>query len=314
MTDTPHTPAAAGPEAAGPAASRYQVITRQRHGTWRWHRPPHYGAAARMAMVPLAGFEVSLASVRLPLAFVQQNGRFALVAVLGIPPALNLCVAPDGQWVGPYTPAVLRAAPFALRRTPEGQQLLCIDETAAQAGPAEEMSGGELFFTPEGTPAPLISQVMGFLTQLDQGTRSMEAACAALHAQGLIVPWDIAFNTEPGGPSKPAQGLWRVDEVALLKLGADALHGLLQQGALALAYGQMFSMHNVGLLADWARARQKPARPSTAAAPATQAVPPTTLPAAQAANAPAPAAQAPALEPASPVLGLGESDTIRFNW
>ncbi len=216
-------------------------------------------------MAPLASFEIAVAALRLPLAFVQQAGRFVLVAVLGLPPARNLCVAPDGRWTGPYVPAVLRAAPFGLRRTPEEQQLLCIDEQAARAAPADAAGSGEPFFAPDGSPAPLVAKVLEFLMQLDEGTRSMEKACAALHAQGLLVPWHIAFDAADGTPAQPAQGLWRVDEAALRTLGADALHALMAQGAVTLAYGQMFSMHNIGLLGEWARS-QKP-RPAAAVEP-----------------------------------------------
>lgn len=93
-----------------------------------------------------------MAALRLPLAFVQQAGRFVLVAVLGLPPARNLCVAPDGQWTGPYVPAVLRAAPFGLRRTPEGQQLLCIDEQAARAAPQMLQAAASLSSRPTAAP------------------------------------------------------------------------------------------------------------------------------------------------------------------
>jgi len=258
MTDVSATSAPPATPAAGLQASRYQVITRQRHGAWHWQRPPHYGAAATVALAPLASFEIAVAALRLPLAFVQQAGRFVLVAVLGLPPARNLCVAPNGQWTGPYIPAVFRTAPFGLSRTPDGQQLLSIDEQAARAAPADAASSGEPFFAPDGSPAPLVAKVLEFSMQLDEGTRSMEKACAALHAQGLLVPWHIAFDAADGTPAQPAQGLWRVDEAALRTLGADALHALMQQGAVTLAYGQMFSMHNIGLLGEWARSQKPP--------------------------------------------------------
>ncbi len=285
---TPGTPVT-GSHPPGP-----QVITRERHGAWHWRRPPHYGAAGHLAVVPLSSFEVGVAALRLPLAFAKNADRFVLVAVMGIPPATNLCVAPDGQWTGPYIPAVLRAAPFALRAAPDGRMLLCVDEAAAQAGPTDALGAGEPFFASDGTPVPLMKQVLDFLIQLDQGMRTMERACAALHEHGLLAPWKLAFDTG-GPPEQASDGLWRVDETALRNLGAEALHSLMQHGALALAYGQLYAVQNITLLADWSRAR------ATAQAKAHVPVAPAPTP-------------PPELGMVQKLFDPSESDTIKFNW
>lgn len=266
-----------------PTPPALHPITRERHGLRRWQRPPHYLHAAAQPLAPLAGFEAPIAAIRMPLAFVLQAGRPVLVAVLGVPPASNWCVAADGSWTGPYIPALFRAAPFNLHRTPEGKLLLCIDEAAGQVALADSAPGGEPFFSPEGAPVPLLQEVYAFLARLDQGRQNMERGCDALAEHRLLVPWQVVFQTPAG--EQPMPGLLRVDEAALRNLPGDALHALMQAGALALAYSQLLSMQNIALLAEWSRAH---------------------------------AAQSP---PPAPDLGLvqnlfdpAQPDTIKFNW
>lgn len=253
------------PEAA-PAS--LQFVTRERHAGLCWERPANYQAAAAQVLAPLASFEAPVAASRLPLAFVEQGGRWVLVAVLGVPSGTNLCVAPNGQWTGPYTPAVFRAAPFALQPAPDGRLLLCVDEQVGRVRPASE--GGattELFFEAEGKPTALVQEVLEFLTRLAQGGKTMERACAALQARGLLVPWKVVFQS-PAGEPQPVAGLWRVDEAVLRQLPPDALHALMQEGALALAYSQLLSMQHIALLGEWLQARVRlTAAPSAAAAP-----------------------------------------------
>lgn len=275
------------PEAA---STSLQFVTRERHAGLCWERPAHYHAAAAQVLAPLASFEAPAAASRMPLAFVEQGGRWLLVAVLGVPSGTNLCVAPDGRWTGPYTPAVFRAAPFALQPAPDGRLLLCVDEAAARVRPADQAAAGaEPFFTPDGAAAPLVRDVLDFLTRLAQGGKTMERACAALHARGLLVPWKVVFQS-PSGEPQPVAGLWRVDEAVLRQLPADALHALMQEGAVALAYSQLLSMQHIALLGDWLQARALAATP------------------------PAPAAQTPDLDVVRQLFEPGAPDTIQFKW
>ena len=124
--------------------------------------------------------------------------------------------------------------------------------------------------------------------------RTMERACADLHEHGLLAPWKLAFDTG-GPPEQASDGLWRVDETALRNLGAEALHSLMQHGALALAYGQLYAVQNITLLADWSRAR------ATAQAKAHVPVAPAPTP-------------PPELGMVQKLFDPGESDTIKFNW
>lgn len=254
-------------------------VQRARHAQRHWQRPPDYRLAARHALAPLASFEVVQAAVCLPLAFVEQAGQCVLAAVLGVP-GTNLCVAPGGQWSGPYVPAVLRVAPFSLGQAEGGDLHLCIDEVAGQVA---EGPGGEPFFTAEGQPAPLVQEVMRFLLRMDQGHKAMRQACNALRQQGVLVPWPVSFDSAAG--ARPVDGLLRVDEKALAALAPDALHALMQCGALRLAYSQLVSMPLLSRLSEWSKAHA-------------------------AARATAPAD----LEAVRKMFEPGQPDTIQFNW
>ena len=272
------------------APTSLQFVTRERHAGLCWERPAHYQAAAAQVLAPLASFEAPTAASRMPLAFVEQGGRWLLVAVLGVPSGTNLCVAPDGRWTGPYIPAVFRAAPFALQPAPDGRLLLCVDEQVGRVRPMGDGSAGtEPFFAPDGAAAPLVRDVLDFLTRLAQGGKTMERACAALHARGLLVPWKVVFQS-PSGEPQPVAGLWRVDEAVLRQLPADALHALMQEGALALAYSQLLSMQHIALLGEWLQAR------------------------ALVSATPTPAAQKPDLDVVRQLFEPGAPDTLRFNW
>lgn len=277
-----------------------QAITLERHARLRWQRRSNYLFAARQPLAPLVGFEMHSAAAALPIAFLAHGEGWVVAAILGVPPSSNFCVAPDGRWTGPYIPAVLRSNPFSLTKTPNGQLLLCIDE---DSGLVTEGPQGERFFSDDGKPAPATTEILNFLTRMEQGRQATERACTALHKHALLTPWPVSFKSEAGG--KPVGGLFRVDEPALAKLPGEALRELMQAGALALAYCQLLSMQHFAKLGEWSQAH---AATAGAVAPVAAAV----APAAKKADAsPVPAA----LITASGDLNLdflARSDTLHF--
>lgn len=236
------------------APPNYQTVTRERHGEQRWQRPSNYTFAAHDALSPLTAAELSKAVLSLPLAFIEQDGAFVPVAVLGLQPGSNLLVAPGGRWTGQYIPAAFRSYPFRLAPTGDGQQVLCIDEASAlvTSGP-----GGERFFTDDGQPAQVTLDMLNFLQQVEQSRLATAAACAALHRNGLIRPWPITVKTEAG--DQAVAGLHQIDEATLGQLPGDALQELTRAGALAVAYCQLLSMQHLPALGQLAQARAQAA-------------------------------------------------------
>jgi hypothetical protein len=228
----------------------YIVISRETHADKRWQRYSSYAFSAGEAVVPVLVAELARATMSLPLAFIQQGAEFQLVAVLGLEPGKNLFVAPDGRWQGSYIPAALRSHPFRLATTPEGQQVLCVD---ADSGLLTDGPTGEALFNADGTPAKAVSEVLNFLTQLEGNRSVTAAACAALQAQQLIVPWDVTVQRDEG--EHKVEGLYKVDEAALNALADADFMTLRRSGALKLGHYQLLSMQHLSTLGQLAQAR-----------------------------------------------------------
>lgn len=234
-------------------------ITRQSHAARRFQRHTNYAFASGETSVPLVGAESPKAALAMPLAFLERAGRFFPVALMGLEPGRNLFVAPDGRWVGGYIPAAFRGYPFALAKTAEGQQVLCVAE---DSGLVSDGPDGEAFFTEEGKPTQAVAEILNFLRQVEKSRAGTEQACACLQKYALIQPWPITLKTPTG--DRPVAGLFRIDEVALNALPGDALRELQQTGALPLAYCQLLSMQHLALLGKLAEAQAKAAQAQAA--------------------------------------------------
>ena len=221
----------------------YQAITKNHYGNKRWLRYTSYAHAEREAVMPLSVPELPKAVMSLPICFIRQGDAFYLAAMMNIQPGKNLLVAPNGQWVGPYVPAACRSYPFILGKTEDGKPVLCIDE---DAGLVTDGPDGEAFFDENGEPAKAVLDVMGFLTQLEQGRQAAAAGCALLAKHALIQPWPITLKTDKGETT--VDGLFRIDETALNQLSAEALLEVRNAGGLSIAYCQLLSMQHLSML------------------------------------------------------------------
>lgn len=240
--------------------SNYQAVTRERHAQKRWLRQSSYAFAAAETVAPLTAIELPKAALALPLGFIKQGEDFIPVAVLGLKPGINLFVTPDWRWIGHYIPAVFRAYPFRLGQTADNKQILCIDEDSNRVsdGPS-----GEAFFTEEGQPVQVLVDMLSFLSQINQNRLGTVVACSALKKHTLIQPWPPTVTSETD--EKPVTGLFQIDEAALRTLPGDALHELVQTGALIVAYSQLLSMQHLPQLNQLAEAHAKHAAQALAA-------------------------------------------------
>lgn len=175
----------------------------------------------------------------MPLAFVERAGKFHAVAVMSPVAGRNFFVGPKGQWLGRHIPALLSVRPFGLVRRNSGSEewMLCLDE---QSGSVVEAGEGEPFFEADGALVPKVKVVLEFLRAFEQGRLQLDTAVAALGQAGLICPWQVEVKLAEG-EVKPVP-LYRIDEVALNKVSDQALIALRRAGALAVGYGQLFSM------------------------------------------------------------------------
>lgn len=150
--------------------------------------------------------------------------------------------------------------------TEDGRKVLCVDELAGDVRSAgEPLGGGEIFFDAEGRLAASVQKALEFLSLIEESRAVTQQACTALEKHGLIVPWTITLQTETG--IRKAEGLFRVDEVTMNALPAEAFLEIRQAGALPIAYAQLLSMQHLQYLADLARSRaealQRPVMPVT---------------------------------------------------
>ncbi len=246
---------------------RFAAVSRERHGQKKWLRVQGYAFAATDAMATIVGAELAQAALSMPCAFLEQSGRYMLVAVLSPVPGRNMFVDRGGRWIGPYVPAWFRTYPFRMLSQQGTDKLaLGVDE---ESGLVAERSaaGGEAFFDTEGNLSPALKPVLEALLGVERSRKATDLAVAALAQAGVIRPWQIKLKTEQG--EKTIGGLHRVDEAALRALPDDVFLTLRKTAALPIAYAQMLSAGQLGVFEQLARLHNQPAPSPLAALPET---------------------------------------------
>ncbi|MFA7670256.1 MAG: SapC family protein [Burkholderiaceae bacterium] len=229
------------------------VISREQHAGKRWKRYSSYSFAAADAVAPLVVQELPRACMAVPVGFVKKDDGYQLVAVQGLQPGRNLLVGGDGRWLAGYVPAVYRGYPFAVATTADngGRQVLCFREDSGLL--VDDDTEGEAFFDADGKPAKTVSALIDFLEQVAASGQLTARLCALLDQYGVIAPWNVTLKA--GDTERKVDGLYRIDEKALIELPADAFEALRQAGALPLVYAQLLSMQHLSRLGKLATHR-----------------------------------------------------------
>ncbi len=223
--------------------TKLTAISKDTFADKAWLRTTGYGFAAGLATIPVVAAELPTLVPAMPLGFVRDGNRFDLVAICSLAPAANLYVAPDGRWLGGYVPALLRSYPFRLARVQgRDDSILCIDEDAITG-----TGQGVPFFDASGEPAPALKDILNLLTQIERSGIATQAAIAALDSAGLIQPWPLRLQ-QGSQPAAMVDGLFRIDEAAMNALCEESFLKLRGNGAFAIAYAQLLSMHQLSLL------------------------------------------------------------------
>jgi hypothetical protein len=164
-------------------------ITREQFGGKRWVRHDNYRFASHDPIVPLAASELARAALAMPLAFLQLEGRYTLVAVQSLLPQRNMFVTADGRWLGLYVPAFYRGYPFRLLRKPDSEELvLCVDEESGLI--VDGTSPGEEFFDKDGNASPARCSIS--CCSLSAGVRLWSS---------LLQPWPMLGSFSRGRSS-----------------------------------------------------------------------------------------------------------------
>jgi hypothetical protein len=217
------------------------AISQKTHAGKSWKRYDSYVFASKAHLAPLAGAEIPKAVSSLPIAFVRQQDRFSLVAVLSLKPGTNNFLNKDGQWLGRYVPAVFRAYPFMLAPAEGRKELvLCVNDAS---GLIMDDTSAEPFFDADGQLAGPVKKIMNFLSQIEQNRAMTHQSVSALADAKVIEEWPlkIQYNDQ----KTPVSGLYRVDDAKLNALPDDRFLKLRRTGSLIIAYGQLMSMGNI---------------------------------------------------------------------
>jgi hypothetical protein len=218
------------------------AITRDAHAQKVWQRPANYLFAAKEPLAPIVLAEVVHVSSWMPIALVEQAGRYVPMAMMCPMPGHNLFVGPDGEWLGGYVPSSLRSYPFRMVRAKGSEQMvLCIDEDSGLVRDADEK--GENLFTADGKPTQSVTTMMEFLRQIEANRMAMDLAMASLAEAGVVEPWPLVV--EVGGKKAAINDLHRVNESALDQVNDEVFLKLRKTGALRLAYAQLMSMAQI---------------------------------------------------------------------
>ena len=74
------------------------------HGQKVWRRPANYLFAAKEAVAPIVLAEIGHVGSWMPIAFIQQAGRYVPSAMMCPMPEHNLFIGPEGQWLAVTCP------------------------------------------------------------------------------------------------------------------------------------------------------------------------------------------------------------------
>lgn len=209
-----------------------------------WQDPKGFSFARGHNAIPVLAAELAQLVSMLPVGFVKSRDKYLMVAVTSLHQNANYFVAPDGRWLGHYTPVELRCYPFRLLPQKDSDEgVLCID---TESGLIKKGGKGNAFFDKDENPSEALGNVLNFLSEVERNRQGTQAVVDVLVDLGLIQPWPLQLNTPDG--EQPVKGLYRVDEQAMNALSDADWKKLRQSGAIPLAYSQIISMHQLPML------------------------------------------------------------------
>lgn len=218
--------------------SSWIPVSRTEHAQSYWKPRQGYEFAAAKQVVPVMLAELSRLVPNYVLGFVRdENENFKAVALVGLGGDRNLYITPDSKWLCEYVPAALRAFPFTVLKSTDGNNVFCI-----QSDHLSESTEHERLLDDDGELGVRTAETYKFISHCELNRNQTAEACEALAQAAIIEPWPISVSRGEGEEPRMINGLHRINEEALNELDAENLAGLRVSGALLLAYAQLFSM------------------------------------------------------------------------
>ncbi len=232
--------------------------------THGWKPLASLAALSKETLCQISAEEMSTALQHLPLCFARSDdGQYRFVVMLGLSSDENLALDPNGRWRLSYMPTQYRFYPFSASYTATEMTLSFDHASGLYTETPDSLPKAGRFFTDEGQPSPILTQVIEALRENGLALKQTALAVEALQRAGLLEAWALE---EVCGDlvANPMQNLYRINQQALKELNADTLYELHQSGALALAYAQVYSMLRINSLKTLLEAKRALAKKAAA--------------------------------------------------
>jgi hypothetical protein len=216
--------------------AEYKAVSNTRHQGKTWRSPTDLAAFSTERTLPLVAAEFPKACLDFPIAWVESDGFYEPIVLLGLMDAENVFIDTSDRWVGSYVPAYLRAQPFRLIRTDDQQLTLGVRE---DIGLVSDNGSGRAFFAADGELSEELQAVVDMLKMVEENRAATIRASQALKQTGALEPWSL--GPVVNGKKRRINGLYRVSQKALDAADAQSLEYLRDTGALAMAYCQQIS-------------------------------------------------------------------------
>jgi hypothetical protein len=233
-------------------------LNRESHKDLRLKPMPNLQFSAKAHSVPLACVEFASAAHDVPVLFAGNSVDDATpVALTGVRQDENLMVDAQGHWAdSKYVPAFVRRYPFILAEKPAGEEGNDFAVFLDEASEAFSQDDGERLFNEDGSDSEVMKNVVNFLTDYQSQINRTRQFMSRLRALDLLVGRNIEIKLP--GNNIVLNGLFVVDEEKLLKLDAETVHGMLQDGTLAFVHAHLFSLPCLDFLIHRLRMRMTP--------------------------------------------------------
>jgi len=236
--------------------TRHETLNRKQHANLRFGQGKRFGFAAKATSIPVLSAEASNIAREYVLVFDRAQPQAQ--ALLGSQQDFNGYVTEDGQWLGRYIPAFIRAYPFRpgvlpsqQENTKDHQLVVLIDPDA----PHFQDNAGTPLLDENGAPSELLNKVQGILRHLHQGIIQTAAQVNQLQRLGLLVEQRIMIKRL----NIAIEGFRVINQERLKTLSGAELAELRDSGALQLIYTHLISLNN---LQDSPLLRQPVAKPA----------------------------------------------------
>lgn len=184
-----------------------------------------------------------------PVVFQQTaHGGFQPMALLGLRQDQNLFLrreaphasgdAGEQGWDAHYLPLAIQRLPFLIGIA-DDEPMIHIDLAHPRVTRAGER--GEALFLEHGGTTPFLDRMASLLRSLHDGLQDNAGFIDALLRHDLLEPFTLDFQLDDGSQHR-LSGFHTIDEQALHRLDAAALHVLSQAGYLEAVYMALASM------------------------------------------------------------------------